>query len=117
MLSFASTMALIFKSLLIFPKGRDVLETGHAVSLQQSFPERSVKLGKGRGQGFLDGLCILGQHSINVDTLGKTHCANVFVSLGPESDFASQLLACSTKLVGEIYQSKLYEERGFWETD
>lgn len=75
------------------------------------------KLGKGRGQGFLDGLCILGQHSINVDTLGKTHCANVFVSLDPESDFASQFLSCSTKLVGEIYQSKLNEERGFWETD
>lgn len=66
MLSFASTMV---KSLLIFLKGRGVLETGHAVSLQQSFPKNLSKLGKGRGQCFLDGICILAQNFINVDTL------------------------------------------------
>lgn len=66
MLSFSSTMA---KSLLIFLKGRDVLETGHTVSLQQSFPKKFVKIKQGKRAGFLDGICILAQNSINVDTL------------------------------------------------
>lgn len=40
------------KSLLIFLTGRDVLQTGHAVSLKESFPEKFVKIRQGKRTGF-----------------------------------------------------------------
>jgi len=98
-------------SLLIFPKGTDFLEIGHAGSLQQSFPEKSGKARQEWRAGCFGWVCILVQHVVNVAPLWKNHCAKVFGSPDPDSDFAS---LCSANWAGGEYRSLDYMRRGAW---
>lgn len=88
----------------IFPKVSPK-ETGHAVSLRQSFPEKFVKIRQGKTAEFFRWDLYF---STKFYKCGYTmFILKIFLSLDPESDFASQLLACSAKLVGKVYQSEL----------